>query len=137
MTTVTLGTVLAVAAGGAAGAPLRYLVDRLVTDRVTRSSTGLAAGASGRALFPWGLLVVNVLGSLIAGVVLASTSGDLRVLLLVGLCGAFTTFSGFAWETDRMWPDTRRLFWLTIVSFPLACVVAFMAAWRLTALVVG
>jgi fluoride ion exporter CrcB/FEX len=66
MGTVTMGTVLAVAAGGAVGAPLRYLVDRLVTDRVTASAAGRAAGASGRALFPWGLLVVNVLGSLLA-----------------------------------------------------------------------
>lgn len=135
--TVTVGTVLAVAAGGAVGAPLRYLIDRLVTDRVTRSATDRAAGASGAALFPWGLLVVNVLGSLIAGIVLASTSGDLRVLLLVGLCGAFTTFSGFAWETDRMWPDARRLFWLTVITFPVACVAAFMIAWRLTTLVVA
>jgi CrcB protein len=137
MTTVTMGTVLAVAAGGAVGAPLRYLVDRLVTDRVTRSSSERAVGASGSALFPWGLLAVNVLGSLIAGVVLASTSGDLRILLLVGFCGAFTTFSGFAWEADRMWPDARRLLWLTIASFPVACVAGFLAAWRLTALVVG
>ncbi len=135
--TVTMGTVVAVAAGGAVGAPLRYLVDRLVTDRVTASAAGRAAGASGRALFPWGLLVVNVLGSLLAGIVLASTSGDLRTLLLVGFCGAFTTFSGFAWETDRLWPDARRLFWLTIVTFPVACVTAFMAAWRLTDLIVG
>jgi CrcB protein len=137
MGTVTMGTVLAVAAGGAVGAPLRYLVDRLVTDRVTRSTAERAAGASGPALFPWGLLVVNVLGSLIAGVVLASTSGDLRMLLLVGFCGAFTTFSGFAWETDRLWPDARRQFWLTVICFPVACVAAFLVAWRLTALAVG
>ena len=137
MGTVTMGTVLAVAAGGAVGAPLRYLVDRLVTDRVTMSAASRAAGASGAALFPWGLLVVNVLGSLIAGVVLAAASGDLRMLLLVGFCGAFTTFSGFAWESERLWPEARRLFWLTVVIFPVACVTAFVVAWRLATLVVG
>ena len=104
--TVTLGTVAAVAAGAAVGAPLRYLVDRVVTDRVIRSAAD-RSGAAGAALFPWGLLVVNVLGSLMAGIVIAATSGDLRMLLLVGFCGAFTTFSGFAWETDRLWPDAR------------------------------
>jgi CrcB protein len=134
---VTMGTVGAVAAGAAVGAPLRYLVDRVVTDRVTRSAADRFAGASGAALFPWGLLVVNVLGSLLAGVVVAATSGDLRTLLLVGFCGAFTTFSGFAWETDRLWPESRSLFWLAIVAFPLACVVAFFVAWRLTTLVAG
>lgn len=133
MGAVTMSTVLAVAAGGAVGAPLRYLVDRAVTDRVT----GRADGVSAVVLFPWGLLVVNLLGSLIAGVVLASTTGDLRMLLLVGLCGAFTTFSGFAWEADHLWPDARRVFWLAILGVPVACVVAFMVAWRLTAIVVG
>jgi CrcB protein len=129
----TLATVLAVVAGGAVGAPLRYLVDRSVTDRVA----GRRAGAAGAVLFPWGLLVVNVLGSLIAGIVIATTSGDLRVLLLVGFCGAFTTFSGFAWETDRLWSEARGVFWLAVVAMPVACVAAFLVAWRTAAVLLA
>ena len=120
---------LAVVLGGAVGAPLRFVVDRAVTRRT--------AGASPRREFPWGLFVVNVSGSLGAGVVLAATTGDLRTLLLVGFCGAFTTFSGFAWEADRLWATARSAFWTALVLMPAACVAAFVLGWRLTDLVVG
>lgn len=117
---------LAVMLGGALGAPLRFLLDRAVTTRV--------AGTGALAEYPWGLFTVNVLGSMLAGVVLATTTGDLRVLLLAGFCGAFTTFSGFAWETDRLWGVARGAFWAAVVGMPGACVLAFLAAWRLAAL---
>ena len=96
-------TMLAVIIGAAFGAPVRYLVDRFVTTRTS--------GPDAVHLFPWGLLVVNVSGSAIAGVVLATTTGDLRLLLLTGFCGAFTTFSGFGWEADRLWASARPVFW--------------------------
>lgn len=122
-------TWLAVVLGAAIGAPLRYLVDRAVTYRV--------AGAQGAALFPWGLTVVNVAGSAMAGIVLATTTGDLRVLLLVGFCGAFTTLSGFAWESDRLWPQERGAFWLAVIVVPVACVAAFVAAWQSALIAAG
>ncbi len=52
MGTVTLGTVVAVAAGAAVGAPLRYLVDRVVTDRVTRSAADRAPAPQARRSSP-------------------------------------------------------------------------------------
>ncbi len=121
-------TILAVVIGGAIGAPLRYLVDRLVTDRT--------AGVTPLRALPWGLLTVNVLGSAGAGVVYGATTGDLRLLLLVGFCGAFTTFSGFAWEVDRLWPDHREDFWVSVIVIPLVCVVAFLFATGITVLIV-
>lgn len=120
---------LAVVLGGAIGAPLRFLLDGAVTRRT--------AGTTPPREFPWGLFVVNVLGSLVAGVVLASTTGDLRVLLLAGFCGAFTTFSGFAWEVDRLWSTARRAFWAAVVAMPVACVGAFLLAWRATSFLLG
>jgi fluoride ion exporter CrcB/FEX len=80
---------------------------------------------------------VNGLGSAIAGVVLATTTGDLRFLLLVGFCGAFTTFSGFGWEADRLWATARDAFWLAVIVMPVVCVALFLGAWRLAVIVVG
>ena len=120
---------LAVVLGGAVGAPLRFLVDRAVTART--------AGPQPPREFPWGLLVVNVLGSALAGLVLATTTGDLRVLLLAGFCGAFTTFSGFGWEAHRLWDAARRAFWAAVLVMPVACVLAFLAFWRLGAGLAG
>lgn len=87
-------TILLVALGGAVGAPLRYLTDRLVQSRHDQ-------------VFPWGTLTVNVVGSLVLGVIVAlSADGVLpaSVALLVGtgFCGALTTFSTFSFETLRL-----------------------------------
>lgn len=124
-----MSAVLAVALGGAIGAPLRYLLDLWVTRRL--------AGPGPVRAFPWGLLAVNGLGSLLAGIVLASTSGDLRILLLVGVCGAFTTFSGYGWETTRLWRVHRSSFWAAVTVLPVACVVAFVLGWQVTRGIAG
>lgn len=55
--------------------------------------------------FPGGILVVNVLGSFVLGVVMALSldrgliNEDLRIALSVGLCGGFTTMSTFSYQT--------------------------------------
>ncbi|MCP5142491.1 MAG: fluoride efflux transporter CrcB [Chromatiales bacterium] len=83
---------LAIAAGGATGALLRFWV-----------ANGVYA-ALGRD-FPYGTLVVNVAGSLAMGFlyVMLLERGALdpiwRAFLLIGLLGAFTTFSTFSIET--------------------------------------
>jgi CrcB protein len=83
---------LAIAAGGAVGALLRYW-----------TSTGIYAivGHS----FPYGTLTVNVIGSVLMGLLTVLlmerlyVSPELRGAVLVGLLGAFTTFSTFSMET--------------------------------------
>lgn len=54
--------------------------------------------------FPYGTLAVNIVGSFLAGFVLAYTHRNghddiVRIALVTGFCGAFTTFSAFAYET--------------------------------------
>jgi CrcB protein len=79
---------------GAVGACCRYLVDRSVEART-------------RGVFPWGVLVINVSGSLVLGFLtgLALYHGlttTPRVLLGTGFCGAYTTFSTFTFDTVHL-----------------------------------
>lgn len=48
---------------------------------------------------PWAVLAVNVAGSLLGGLLLASTSGEVRLIVLTGFCGGLTTFSTLSVET--------------------------------------
>ena len=84
-------------AAGAVGAMIRYLVSRAV------------AGHDG---FPWAVFVVNVVGSAIGGVVVGlatsgGVSGDIRLILVSGLCGGLTTFSTWSVETIQLVQDGR------------------------------
>ena len=81
-----------IAIGGAIGAVLRFTLSNSVYALLGRG-------------FPWGTLVVNVFGSLLMGLLYVffvermSVSVEIRSLILIGLLGAFTTFSTFSIET--------------------------------------
>ena len=111
--------VLAIAVGAAIGAPSRFILDRWV------------AGHAPTKRFPWSLLVVNVLGSAIAGVVFALTTGNLQVFLLVGVCGALTTFSGFGWEMHLLWSRSRSTFVIALIVMTASCIAAFQLLYLL------
>ena len=84
-----LGTLL-VALGGALGSVLRYGV-------------GVYATAALGGGFPWGTLAVNIIGSASIGLLGGlGVSGDLRLLLVTGVLGGFTTFSAFSLETGLL-----------------------------------
>jgi CrcB protein len=118
--------VASVVLAGAAGAVLRYL------------TSGVLAA---RKSFPWAVLVVNVVGSTIGGVILGfsalgALSGDWRLVLLTGFCGGLTTFSTFSVETVQLINDGRgRVALVSIASnLVLGVAVAFAAFAIVTAL---
>ncbi len=63
--------------------------------------------------FPYGTLVVNVLGSFLLGILIFGfgekdlMNPSLKLLLGVGFCGGFTTFSTFSFETINLLRDTQ------------------------------
>ena len=61
--------------------------------------------------FPWRTLAINMLGSLLLGLVLTGLqpTGIWRELLVVGFCGTLTTFSAFAWQTVALAEHRRKL----------------------------
>lgn len=118
---------LLLAMGGAAvGAPLRYLTDRMVQAR--RDS-----------VFPWGTFTVNVVGSLIMGVVIGATDDPtLRALLAVGFCGGLTTYSTFSFETMRLVEDGSRGYaFANVLGSLVAGLVALTVGLRLGAVLGG
>lgn len=82
------------ALAGGLGAVLRYLVD-----------LGVARVAGRR--FPWGILLVNLTGSLALGFVTAALP-DAAFLLGAGLLGGYTTFSTAMLDTVALWRDGER-----------------------------
>jgi CrcB protein len=113
---------LYVALGGALGSVLRFWLNDLV----------LAKTGPG---FPWGILVINVTGSFLIGVLAAFTDPDGRLLvppsfrhfMMVGICGGYTTFSSFSLETLRQMQDGD---WLRAgANVVLSVVLCLIAVW--------
>ncbi len=85
-------SILAVAAGGALGSVARYLV-------------AIGFGKLLGPKFPWGTLFINITGSLLIGVLAGlfavrwNLPQAVRVFLIVGICGGYTTFSTFSLDS--------------------------------------
>ena len=113
-----VGGYLAVFVGGGLGASLRHAVNR----------TSLAYFGPA---FPYGTLIVNVLGGLLMGVLaelfLAKGGGsqELRLFLTTGFLGGFTTFSAFSLDAALMW---QRSDYAALASYIIASVLLSIMA---------
>jgi CrcB protein len=109
---------LLVGMGGALGAVGRYAVGR----------------ALGDWRFPLPTLVVNVAGSFVFGLLVASGAGERAVALFgVGFCGAFTTYATFSVDTARLWRRSRPVALAYAVGTLVACLLAVALATGLVA----
>ena len=106
--------------GAALGGLARYVIGTAVMHRFT-----------GR--FPLGTLVVNVTGCFLIGILLpllterGEPRPNLRLLLVVGVLGGYTTFSSFAWESFQAVDEGSR--WIGFANVALSVVLGYLAVW--------
>ena len=109
---------LAVFVGGGAGSLLRYGLGLFLR--------------RGDGLFPCGTFAANVLGCFLIGLFYAlssrlSLSAEVRLLLTTGLCGGFTTFSTFSYESLQLFQQEHYLLFFTYILGSL--LLGRLAAW--------
>ncbi|MGO9650464.1 putative fluoride ion transporter CrcB [Candidatus Sulfotelmatobacter sp. SbA7] len=116
---------LLISLGAIVGANARYLISRF------------AAKALG-PVFPYGTLFINVSGSLIVGFFMVWASERVlidprwRLLIVIGFCGAFTTFSSFAFETMAYFEQGQWLLLCTnVLSNNVLCLLGALAGMAL------
>jgi CrcB protein len=117
--------------GGAIGTAARY-------------GTALWAAAAFGTAFPFGTLLVNVVGSfLLAFIVQVGSatdliSADLRLMLTTGVMGGFTTYSTFNYETTSYFREGAWFFgFLNAGATILGCLIAGLAGLAVARLLVG
>ncbi len=115
-------SLLLVALGGAAGSVLRHLISLL-------AAAHLGTG------FPYGTLAVNVFGSALIGIAAGlGVSGEVRLLLVTGVLGGFTTFSAFSLDAvllyERGQPGLALLYVLVSVTVLIGALLVGLLAVR-------
>ena len=122
-----MGAWIGVAVGGAMGSVARFWLANAMT-----ALTG--------PRFPWGTLLINVVGSFVIGLVAGislpparfAVHPDIRIFLMTGVCGGFTTFSAFSLQTLNLLQAGEPIpaFGYAAGSV-LLCVIATWCGWAL------
>jgi CrcB protein len=119
-------TIAVIAAGGALGAVLRHFANNGISALLPSS-------------FPWGIILVNIIGCFVMGMLVAlfasswSASQDTRAFLIVGVLGGFTTFSAFSADTMNLWMrgDMTGAFLYVAGSVVLSLAAVFLGSWMI------
>ena len=112
--------VLIVGLGGFAGTISRYLLQNAIVNRFI-------------TIFPVGTFAINLIGSLLIGLIFGLAerydwmTQEWRLFLAIGFCGSFTTFSTFAFDNLQLIKDGNygQLFWYTSLSIVLSLALAW------------
>lgn len=124
---MTASAYLAVALGGALGSVVRFWLTAVMT-----ALTG--------PRYPWGTLLINVAGSFIIGLVAGLTltperlgwHPSVRIFLMTGFCGGFTTFSAFSLQALELLQDGETMAALGyMVASVILCVVFTWFGWMI------
>lgn len=102
---------------------------------VARYGFGLAAAALWGHGFPWGTILINILGSFVIGGFATLTGPDGRLyvgplgrqFVMVGLCGGYTTFSAFSLESLELLQQGRGA--AALANIALSLVLCLLAVW--------
>ncbi len=111
--------------GAAVGGLARYVIGSAVLQRF--------AARFPENVFPMGTLVVNVTGCFLIGILMTLfvNRGDpnpgLRLLLVTGVLGGYTTFSSFAWESFEA--IEKENVWIGLANITLSVVLGYLAVW--------
>jgi fluoride exporter len=116
---------LAISVAAIVGANLRYLLSRIAARQLG-------------PVFPYGTLFINVVGSFIVGWFIIWTTERVlidprwRLLVVIGFCGSFTTFSSYAFETMAYFEQGQwGLMFVNILSNNILCLGSALAGMAL------
>ncbi len=118
---------LLIAVGGALGSVSRFLLSDFITKFVRESNVALTK-------FPWATLGINVIGSILAGILyyflirnFNNINPNLKSFALIGFLGGFTTFSTFSLDFFRLITAGQHIYAVTyaVISMILAIIAVF------------